>query len=167
MNILINFRYLSTFGIHEAIINEVTSAIEIDYLAKDFQSVAGKIGKIITVDKIENDTSTLKFVKNKLVNAIDDRLNIYNDRFDRGSYLWLDEICTVSIKGKKAIPLENENEYADFEDLKSTIQKAISKIASKSDIVFDDNYHDIMFVVYLDIIEKDVGTFIIYPGNLK
>ena len=167
MNVLINFRYLSGPGYIPEVVKEVAESDTVNELSNDLKHVTKSITQFITIDKLECDDKAISYVKETVRKTIDNRLSGFNNDYEKYSFLWLDEICVVSINGKKAIPLDDEKDYVNFEDVKETVQGAINRIASLNDNFDPSTYHDIMFVLYIDIIEKDAPLTMIFPEDLE
>ena len=162
MNILINFRYISTIDLSEGSISDAIDSNEIDLLVDDFKEIATEYKKrhvngkdFLTNDKLHSN------VKNIIRIAALEQIKNFNKCKDYLCYLWLDEICSICINGKKAIPLEDANTYVNFEDLKHTVQKSIFELVEKDPTINPNNYSDVFFVVYLDIIEKGIPSFFV------
>ena len=167
MNVLINFRYLTGDGINRYIFNEVIDSNELEEIVNDFRFYAD--GLRATEDGIDNyflekngsiNDTRVKNVKADVEEICNKRIEQYNRKLERGAYLFLDEICTVFIKKGKAIPMEDPHEYVNFKDVKRLIQEAILNIASHEKGFDFLTYTNVMYLIYIDIIEKDAPLLI-------
>ena len=162
MNILINFRYISTIDLSEGSISDAINSEEIDLLTKDYKKIAIEYKKydVKGEEFLTNDNLYLE-TRNIIKSAALECIGNFNDCKDYLCYLWLDEICSICINGTKAIPLEDANTYVNFEDLKHTVQKCVFELVEKDPGINPNNYSDVFFVVYLDIIEKEIPSFFV------
>jgi hypothetical protein len=162
VNILINFRYISTIDLSEGSISDAIDSEEIDLLVDNFKEIVTEYKKhhVNSEDFLINDKLHSN-VKNVIRMTALEQIKNFNKCKDYLCYLWLDEICSICINGTKAIPLEDINTYVNFEDLKHTIQKSIFELVEKDPTINPNNYSDVFFVVYLDIIEKGIPSFFV------
>lgn len=162
MNILINFRYISTIDLSEGSISDAIDSNEMYLLVKNFKRITQEFKEHhIKGEKFLNNSKIYLDAKNAIKAAVLEQINHFNKCDDYLCYLWLDEICSVCIDGIKAIPLEDVDNYVNFEDLKHTVQKSIFELVEKDSSIDPKNYSDVFFVVYLDIIEKELPTFFV------
>ena len=162
MNILINFRYISTIDLSEGSISDAIDSNEMYLLVKNFKRIAQEFKEYhIKGENFLNNSKLYLDTKNTIKAAVLEQINYFNKCDNYLCYLWLDEICSICVDGIKAIPLEDSSEYVNFEDLKHTVQKCIFELVEKDPSIKVNNYSDVFFVVYLDIIEKGLPSFFV------
>lgn len=166
MNILINFRYISTGPVKKSIINQVQNSEELNSIIDNFYDIAYCLkNDCETIEELKSNTELLDKIKGMVFKTVNADLEKFNSRVDLDCYLWIDEICSVLVKSNKAYPLENEHDYANFHDVKKTIQSAVIAIAKKDDSFTLDEYCDLFMLVYIDIIERLKPSFILFPKS--
>ena len=161
MNILINFRYLTGDQIRTEIIKQVSESNELDEIVDDFRKYAdnlrgfdGNIEKHFLKKNEAINTLRVKNTKTDIERMVNARIEEFNQRLELDSYLFLDEICTIFIKNGKAIPMEDPTDYVNFKDVKRLTQEVILRIAEYDEDFELKTYTNVLYLVYIDIIEK-------------
>ena len=158
MNVLLSFRYLSAFDIDDEIVDQVINSEAIKLMTQDTKYVAVEL-KSFEKDILTNfSEEKLLIVKKAISFAVNYHISDYNIDLANYSYLWIDEICSIVVRGKKAIPLEDPNTYGDFNDVKECVESA-ANLLIKNNNESPENFEDLFFVVYIDIIEKSAPLF--------
>lgn len=171
MNILINFRYLSIGKCNEQIFRKITDSREITNIIEDFKEYSFKVKEFFDLEnkfveingEVSGDyiKSTTDVVKSDIEHICNSRLDEFNNRLEMDSFLFLDEICTIVIKRGKAFPLEDPEEYVNFSDVKRVTEEALATIAGIDEDFNLSSYSDILYIVYIDIVEKGRPIIII------
>lgn len=166
MNILLSFKYLANFPPSKELVHQVTDSYELEQLSQDIKLINREIEKRGLKYSDFYDERNLANAKKILNTAVRKCTESFNDTLEYDAYLWLDEICSVIVENNKAVPLEDSDDYANFEILKKEVQGALQRIYDIGDIK-PDTYSEIFFVIYIDIIDKDIPLTVIdlYPDD--
>ena len=133
MNVLINFRYLNGSSIDQDIVHQVIESDELQTMVDGFKVYSEGIRQMYDID-------TYYLKSNGAINS----KRVKDAKKD------ITKICNV-----KAIPIEDPEEYVNFEDVKRRIQEAVQNIADYDGDEFDlKTFNNVFYLVYIDIIEK-------------
>lgn len=158
MNILLSFRYLTgnDIDMDENLKDQVMNSNEVNFMTDEFKDMAITFKeKGFDAQTVMDDDDLSTYVKMNITDVVNKGIYDFNNKFENDAYLWLDEICSVFIKGEIAYTLEDQDEYVNFSEIKRAIGKLVNIIAKNDDEFDIKEYCDLFYFVYIDIIEKD------------
>lgn len=157
---MINFRYISIIDSENGSVPDAIESVEIKNMRIDYKNLILKYRELdIKPEEFLDDEEVYKATRDDIEEIALNWISSFNQKEEHYCYMWLDEICSVYIDGLKASPLEDAKEYVNFNDLKHTVQRAVYELSEHNKSINPGNFTEIFFVIYLDVIEKDMPSF--------
>ena len=165
------FKVLSTIPPNQTLAKEIMNDSQLENLSSKLYDIRDKYDDLI-VSKSMTKREAYKMVYEELNDTVDRCMEEYNKFNLCNFYIWNDCIMRVNINGKVGTLHGNKcgNCYGEPDpEEKSYIMNIVGNYVNnlcKDNNIDASKIKDDIFLVFIDIIIKDVPTFIASPGDL-
>ena len=165
------FKVLSTIPPNQTLAKEITNDNQLNNLCNNLYDIRNKYDSLI-VSKSMTKSEAYKMVYEELNDTISRCMEEYNKSNLCNFYIWNDCIMRVNINGKvgtlhgsKYGNCYGEPDPEEKSNIMNIVGSYIDNLCKEKDIDASKIKDDI-FLVFIDIIIKNVPTFMVFPDDL-
>ena len=165
------FKVLSTISPSQVLMKEITNDNQLNNLCNNLYDIRNKYDSLV-VSKSMTKSEAYRMVYEELNDTIGRCMEEYNKSNLCNFYIWNDCIMRVNINGKVGTLHGNKcgNCYGEPDpEEKSYIMNIVGNYVNnlcKDNNMDASKIKDDIFLVFIDIIIKNVPTFMVFPGDL-